>query len=110
MPVKMTAIASASAPTYRSRRKAGINATPKKPPAIVAAATGALIRASHFDAGVNVAESSSTWITNDRITHTPACACPARNSAHCLSSNSSPGGARPAAPFVRRPRMVSPPY
>jgi hypothetical protein len=60
MPVRTTATARLAAPKYRSHRKAGRKATPKKPPEIPTAATGALIRASHFSLVGNVAESSNT--------------------------------------------------
>src|SRR4029450_3809005 len=69
-----------------------------------------LIRASHVSLVDNVAASSSTWMTRDRTTHTPACACPARNSAHWVSSSTSLPGASPAVPLVRMPSNVSPPY
>src|SRR5215831_5082322 len=48
MPIRITVTARLAAPKYRSHRKAGRKAMPKKPPAIPTAATGALIRASHL--------------------------------------------------------------
>src|SRR5688572_23396984 len=68
------------------------------------------MRVSHFTPADNAALSRSTWITIARIIQTPACACPARKSAHCVSSNVRPPGCSPAPPRVRIPSNVAPPY
>src|SRR5215471_7688382 len=68
------------------------------------------MRAIHFSCLDRTAESSITCITRDKTSHTPAWAWPARNSAHCVSSSTRPPGDIPAAPWLRIPSSVSPPY
>jgi hypothetical protein len=47
------------------------------------AANGTPIRASHAKAGPSAAYSTNIWQTNESITKTPACACPARKKLIC---------------------------
>ena len=85
-PVRSTATNKLTPPQYSSHRHCGKKATPKKPPETVTAATGALRRANHIRGVDNRVASMSPCITKDRSTQTPACACPARHSVHCVAS------------------------
>jgi hypothetical protein len=64
----------ANAPKYNKNRNSVLNARPKKPPLNANVPTGAAMRANHFVDEGNLAASSNTWMTNDRMSHTPACA------------------------------------
>jgi hypothetical protein len=68
------------------------------------------MRATHIMELDSLVESMSSWITKDRITQTPAWACPARHSDHCFSSKASSPGAKPAISWVRIPSRLIPPY
>ena len=64
----------ANAPKYNKNRNSSLNAIPKKPPLNANVPTGAAMRANHLAEAGNLAASSRTSMTNDRMSHTPACA------------------------------------
>jgi hypothetical protein len=66
-------------------RKGRMATAPNKPADMPTAAAGAQILASHRIAGDSLDESSRSCTTKHKMSQTPACACPARHNAHCVS-------------------------
>jgi len=60
------------------RAAVGRNMERKNPAGIEIAARGTAIRAIHTNQAGSVAASANTWHNSERMTITPACACPAR--------------------------------